>query len=574
MKNKQFKIRILPVIAFTAVVLLLVRAETYSMDIGYWPDLSINSDTTLGDVFCLIKSDACLFISVWAFLTMAYLFITGRMKIKRTKLYIPMAVYMVSVLISYALSDYKIIALFGAPHRFEGTKTILCYMFMLFYTINVIDDLRDAVYVIIPTLVAVFIANIIGFTQLIGKDVLLSDACKFLIGNGMDIKAEFLPGQVYQTVFNMNYVGMYLALVIPLLIWVIVKGIGIYKNHTAQTIGLTDRKLLTGVILAAVLLVLIGLNIYGAKSIGGLLGVAAAIVAMIIAFTDKKCIRLILTTVSVAGFIAVMCLTYINGKDTIKSIDYFVTGDAYLESSIDGHKFTIVFDKETKDYSIIDENGEYLQIYYLVGEEGKYIIDDSRYWGEFSLIPAEIDGTSLLCIDAYNEQFIFRMDGDEVKYINPLSNEVSLDKVESLGFKGHLSVGNGRGYIWSRTIPLIKKHLFFGSGADTFMMVFPQNDYAGKYSSGSFSHIIYDKPHNMYLQMLVCTGLISCLAFIVLIAMTIIKSIKLRQNKPLGLVLAAGIFGFMVAGLFNDSNVCTMPIFYGLLGVGISQIID
>jgi len=105
-------------------------------------------------------------------------------------------------------------------------------------------------------------------------------------------------------------------------------------------------------------------------------------------------------------------------------------------------------------------------------------------------------------------------------------------------------------------------------------MVFPQNDYAGKYSSGSYSHIIYDKPHNMYLQMLVCTGLISCLAFIVLIAMTIIKSIKLRQNKPLGLVLAAGIFGFMVAGLFNDSNVCTMPIFYGLLGVGISQIID
>ena len=41
-------------------------------------------------------------------------------------------------------------------------------------------------------------------------------------------------------------------------------------------------------------------------------------------------------------------------------------------------------------------------------------------------------------------------------------------------------LGSGRGYIWSRSIPLIKQAGFMGLGADTYPEYFPQNDFKGK----------------------------------------------------------------------------------------------
>jgi len=587
MKNKLFKIRILPAIAFTAIAILLVRAKSYSMDIGYQPDLPVNSGTNLTDFFCLVKADACFYISIWAFLTLAYLLITGQMKIKKTKLYIPMAVYTLSVLVSFVLSDYKLIAWYGAMDRFEGTRTILCYMFMLFYTINVVDDIYDAFCVIIPTLVAVFIANIIGLTQFLGKDILLSDAGSMIISNGMKLKGEVEPGQVYQTVFNMNYVGQYLTLIVPLLAYLIYSGIKLYgagqngrdDNHNLyppdnRIPALMYGKPLAVTTLSTILFLLIILNVYGADSIGGIIGICAGTMAMVIGFTNKRSVTIILTVLSVFGFLAVLSFVYYHGEDTRVCIDYFRTGEGSLETSIDGNELLIEFDKNTKEYFVSDSQGNYLETSVYEGRDGNYEIEDPRFKGKLVLNPIEVKDRSILCFGLDGEKFQFLMDDNEVKYINPQHYAVSLDKVDSIGFERYLSAGSGRAYIWSRTLPLIKNHLLFGSGADTFVLVFPQNDYAGKYSSGSRLDIVFDKAHNMYLHMIICTGIISCIAFIILIVMTIIKAFKTGANNSLALVLAAGILGYMVAGFFNDSNVCTMPIFYGLLGVGISRIID
>ena len=51
-------------------------------------------------------------------------------------------------------------------------------------------------------------------------------------------------------------------------------------------------------------------------------------------------------------------------------------------------------------------------------------------------------------------------------------------------FTSHESFASSRGYIWSRTIPLLKETLFIGTGADTFVIAFPQDDYIGKINSG------------------------------------------------------------------------------------------
>jgi len=569
MKRKyHFKIRLLPVISFTGLVILLMGAYSYSMDIGSWPDIPINRDTILGDAFCHVKAQACLFISIWAFLSFVYLMITGQLQIKRTKIYIPMAIFTLAVFISYIFSDCKIMAWYGGISRFEGTRTLLCYMVMLFYTINVVDDLRDIFTILIPTLIAVFIACMIGLTQLLGVDILLTEISKAVIGNGLDLEAEFKPGQVYQTVYNMNYVGMYLSLVIPLLIYMIVKGIQIYKKGEARQYGFEKRKLLIVIIATSVLLMLIALNVYGADSVGGVIGICAAIMFMLVPFLKDKRAKIILCGLSIFAFVAVISGMYILGKDTIKCIDYFVTGDDYIESSIDGNELLIEYNKDTREYTLKDSEGKILTFSNYKGREGSFQIDDERFKGKFALIPFEYYEEPIMYFDAFNEEFLFRMGGERVLYINPYNVDITLDKIDSVGFKGHLSAGSGRGYIWSRTIPLLKEHIFIGSGADTFLLQFPQNDYAGKYSAelASLTKTI-DKPHNMYLQMFVCTGGISCIAFIIMLGMFFIKVFK-KERSPFVIALAAGLFGFMVAGLFNDSTVCIMPMFIGFLGMG------
>lgn len=79
---------------------------------------------------------------------------------------------------------------------------------------------------------------------------------------------------------------------------------------------------------------------------------------------------------------------------------------------------------------------------------------------------------------------------------------------------------------------------------------------------------VIDIPHNIYLQMFVCTGGISMLAFVSMIVIYIVMAFKKNRNSPEIVVIVAGIAGFAISGLFNDSFVFTMPIFYGLLGIG------
>ena len=76
----------------------------------------------------------------------------------------------------------------------------------------------------------IFIACIIGLTQLFGHDILGTEVSRILIAGEQMIETNFKPGQVYQTVYNMNYVGMYLALVIPILLITIYISYKLYKS--------------------------------------------------------------------------------------------------------------------------------------------------------------------------------------------------------------------------------------------------------------------------------------------------------------------------------------------------------
>jgi hypothetical protein len=77
--------------------------------------------------------------------------------------------------------------------------------------------------------------------------------------------------------------------------------------------------------------------------------------------------------------------------------------------------------------------------------------------------------------------------------------------------------------------------------------------------------------------MAVGTGLISMIAFLVLLGFYFVQSVKLYWHRKyesfiefVGVGIFLGITGFAVAALVNDSSVSVMPMFYGLFGMGIA----
>ena len=154
---------------------------------------------------------------------------------------------------------------------------------------------------------------------------------------------------------------------------------------------------------------------------------------------------------------------------------------------------------------------------------------------------------------------------------------MELEEVASIGFKGKERLGSARGYIWSRTLPLIKERPLLGYGPDAFAFAFPQNDLLGKWYAYRTPNMTVDKPHNLYLQIAVNQGLIALGAFLVLVGTYIVNAIKVyafrrdySSKEIVGIALFLAIIGYLGAGIFNDSIVSVAPIFWILLGTGMS----
>jgi hypothetical protein len=133
---------------------------------------------------------------------------------------------------------------------------------------------------------------------------------------------------------------------------------------------------------------------------------------------------------------------------------------------------------------------------------------------------------------------------------------------------------SGRGAIWNDTIPLLLRHFLVGSGANTFVFEFPQDDYVNMrrvFGDNNFNV----KAHSLYLQQGVETGVLGLVALLIFFAWYIVRSAKIYRRANLkesvtwvGIGLFAAVVVYLIAALANDSNVCTAPVFWVVLGLG------
>ena len=235
--------------------------------------------------------------------------------------------------------------------------------------------------------------------------------------------------------------------------------------------------------------------------------------------------------------------------------------------------------KRDEEIYFTNENGEKLKtsINSLTDSNGntknQIIFLDEKY-KDYKIINYIDKGYLILLFDEMQYPVAFTNGG--IKYIGIGGQLVDIEHPQSIGFKGKETFATSRGYIWSRTFPLLKDTIFIGHGPDSYALYFPQKDVVGKSIAYKQPNIVVDKPHNWYLQIAVNTGILSLLAIIILLLLfswNSIKIFKLNKEKNdesiIGVCILVSIIGYCIAGIFNDSVVSVAPIFWIILGMGI-----
>ncbi len=168
------------------------------------------------------------------------------------------------------------------------------------------------------------------------------------------------------------------------------------------------------------------------------------------------------------------------------------------------------------------------------------------------------------------------IDKEGLSYKGRNHEPVQIDSPARFGFEGREALFTYRGYIWSRTIPLLADHVLLGAGPDSFVFEFPQYEHITKWNIRQPTYLLYDKPHNWYLQMGVNTGVVSLLAVLAMGILLLFQSIKkfLLGNKEdiVTITLVAMVFAYAAAGIFNDSVISVAPIFWMVFGLAVGAV--
>jgi len=577
MKTEKWKLIPLQMILAVLPLVLYLRVDNSGLAGYMWN----SSDDTYLDMF--LHGKMVVFIVLAAVilcLTVLRMIALDKQERKRYFLvFLPLFVYSGFVVVSTIFSENIRYSLWGAMDAKEPVFVLLGYVMVAFYACLVVESVEDIKALTGAAVAGSAFMALLGVLQAVGKDPLLTEGVQslfvdrtFMETYGL-LQLTFPEGMAYGTLFNPNYVGTYVALYVPLL----VSGMVLYRQNWKKAVcGATCLGLLvtlfasqsrTGLIALGAVLLLAAVFL-GRKwwkhwyvLVAGLV-VLVAVFLMVDSRRDfllvnrlKELVRLTPSGDPVQGVDTTGNGVRVLYKDTEFTVKMQVYGNEYAYTVQEGkEQRTVTYDTE-KTYG-----------YFILNNGDEITIQTALYEEEYAFG---------LTINGRNFYFTNMLVRGDYKYITELGRLAECTIPENV-FPGYETAGTGRGYVWGRTIPLLKQTLFLGSGPDTFVLQFPQDDYVARYRSG-FDNIVFTRPHNMYLQMGIQTGVISLVAVLVFYGIYFAGCCRrycfCKFETPeqwVGLALCLSTVGFMAAGLANDSLIVVTPVFYVLLGAGLA----
>lgn len=484
-------IRLLPFVIAASIVPLIVYLRVVPVPDKYKLYWHTQYDF---DFFSFYKSKWILFAAIIIVAILVLLYFYDRLEIKKNIIFIPIVVFASFIILSSLLSSMRDIAFQGYYDRFEGMWVLLAYLVIAVGAYLLINNENDIKFVLITIAVSSVIIGLIGIFQYIGVDFFVTEFGRKLILPGeyhslaSKINPRFGKYTIYSTLNNPNYVGSYMAMLLPMLLvfFIMVKK----KRLKLIIAGLSLLSLAT---------------LIGSNSRAGMVGATIAIIITVL-LLRKYFVKnwKAVTLIAVIFFLFFICVEVYSG-------------------GIIGNRLSLLKKDITK---IITSNA-----------------------------PTD---------EKVNQKL--------EQLVNKLGVKASWADRAIVKYG---AIGSGRGYIWIRTIEMMEDTLILGKGPDTFAFYFPLKDPV-KFLCG-FKQIV-DKPHNMYMQIGVNIGGIALLAFLIMIIIYFVQSVKVLWNTKLehqSSVIALGLFtaciGYLVAGFFNDSVVSVAPVFWTIFGLSLAS---
>lgn len=594
MKKKSNDIYILlPAILIFALLPMFMWGFTFYSTLSDYP-WHPTEQTYMADYFLIGKMYVLLLCAAYMLIVLIYKAFKQRESLRFIKHFAPLFVYAVLCILSTIFAKDHKIAFNGTDEMFETIYVLLGYVIVTYYVAITVKT-EDAAKILFNSfLVGTGVVFTIGTFQAFGLDPFETKLVRTILAASVDgLRAEDISvvnqGSTFSTLYNPNYNGVFVSMALPifLVFFLLSKGI---------------KQRLLYAFLTAVSIVFL----YGSRSNAAFL-VAGVIVVIVVFFLRKPIFKYWYVVIPMfAAFVCTFLLinsyrdgSFINEiKNSFKiqatepsPLKHIETGDESVDVYYNDDVLKIyLFLSETGDlqgFTFTDDKDNLVE--HTVNEENLTVTFlDERF--PFKLKPVIYNGVQFptdngwdvrdaiaftLTADSKKWNFTYDMNNETYYYVNEFGKCDKMFDSSSAIFTNYPNLFSKRGFIWAKTIPMLKDTIFIGAGPDNYAVAFPRNDYIDFSVFGE--GFILTKPHCMYLQIATQTGVLSLLALLVFYAIYFIGSVKLyikndfkSFTSKLGVAILIATIGFMITGISNDSMIVTSPVFYGLLGLGVA----
>ena len=507
--------------------------------------------------------------------------------------------FLAFVLLSALLSDYTYTSWLGTRERGEGAFMWLVYITVFLAAFIYVRNMKHVWFIIWGLVFSSVVMGLVGVSQLLGNDFFATDLAFRLMLLGSGFREEILSLDprfeiAYGTLYNPNTFGKYSAMVSSVLLIFAASYRGKPLVNAALALG--------GFLMFA--------GVIASGSLGGFAGMFGAVFMLFVVlacklFTNRREIKvrkrtLMIFCASLAAAFAIFGFLAVNVYALRSRIDILA---ARINASINPEAHALMFDYRVRQNELsVYRDGSRLVTMAIRSPGEEYLV--SVYDGDGQAIPFA-ERTDILVSDFPGTRYVFDVPGYRrisldhfgqtihlrMGTANPLLLELRNENllgvtrfgapfdiaagVPAWGFYGREAWGTMRGYIWSRSFPLMPGTTLIGTGPDTFVNAFPQHDVLGKLRAYNDPLVVVDKAHNIFIQTWITSGGISALLLFGLFGHYALTSLMgLVKNKmPIGLFglrlgLLCGVSAFVLSGMATDSTIGSTGVFFVILGLG------
>ena len=426
-------------------------------------------------------------------------------------IYAGTAIFIVLAVLSAALSEYKMVSLWGSYNNPEGLFVILAYIvlaaaaYISFQNEQIWDRFK---YVIMALALVTIVLSLVEFFYKPITQIMYPEGWR------TDYK-----NMVSLTFYNSGYYGGFVILIFPVVMELLLNSKKVYEI------------ILLSFEFVGMLLILGGIDLISGGKITNQLHDTAS--------NETEAIHsenyVTITDIEVSGNVINIVS---KNKDNIEKTLMVELNDTQIA----------FYDKETS------------QIVEMTQKDGLIY-----FHGDYEGICARMENNALTFDYGYKGDVRFYI--HENAFYPMLSDGSIVGDITGSGLKGgdFIHTATGRGYIWMNTLPILKRSVIIGQGPATFGLCFKQFDFVGLLNSQGTVDLFIDKPHNMYLQTVEQTGVISAVIMVILLALL------LWNGKSFaGLIIS--VSGFMILGIVNDSCITVNPLFWIMAGIIFARI--